>query len=301
MYTKVCVICGKEFETNKPNKMMCCSPHPKKCLQCGSTFYVTIYNKDKKFCDTRCSGEYRKQSGNGRVYAAKATETREKRYGTKAVCVTSKHRTCLICGKAFTPKSNNRQACYDEHFKPCCICSKLTKVTVYTYRKDVTCSKACMLAKREQTMVKQYGVKGSEGRKFNDKKIQTNRLNYGVDWAQQNTEVINRRKNTNLQKYGFENPIKSKQVRNKIKQTCLQKYGVDNPMKSEAVKQKIAYIRVQKIRRKQCTSSGYGKAKYIKYSTRKIWCTLLLHDRGLQAKQRSHIVKSKQQFLQAVK
>lgn len=52
MYTKVCSICGKEFETNKPNKVMCCSPHPKKCLQCGSTFYVTIYNKDKKFCNT---------------------------------------------------------------------------------------------------------------------------------------------------------------------------------------------------------------------------------------------------------
>lgn len=239
MYTKVCVICGKEFETNKPNKVMCCSPHPKKCLQCGRTFTVTIYNKSKKFCDTHCAGEYRKQSGNGRVYAAKATETREKRYGTRTVCITSKQRTCLICGKVFTPRSNNRQICYEQHFKPCCICGADVSVDVFTYKNDVTCSKRCMLAKREHTMVTRYGVKGSEARKFNDKKIRTNRLNYGVDWAQQSTEVINRRKHTNLQKYGYENPVKSTQVKNKIKQTCLTKYGVDNPMKNEAVKQKL--------------------------------------------------------------
>ena len=239
MYTKVCVICGKEFETSKPNKVMCCSPHPKKCLQCGRTFTVTIYNKSKKFCNTHCAGEYRKQYGNGRVYAAKATETREKRYGTRTVCVTSKQRTCLICGKVFTPRSNNRQICYEQHFKPCCICGADVNVDVFTYKKDVTCNKRCMLAKRERTMVTRYGVKGSEARKFNEKKIQTNRLNYGVDWAQQSTEVINRRKHTNLQKYGCENPVQSTQVKNRIKQTCLEKYGVDNPMKCEAVKQKL--------------------------------------------------------------
>lgn len=247
MYERVCCVCGNNFKSNKPSTKLCHSPHEKACKQCGSTFYVTINNWDKKFCCLSCAAEFRKQSGLGRKYASKAVQTK-KENGSSSTYIAKEPRKCLICGKMFMPKSSNRKICYEKHYKNCCICGKPVEVSSATYKKDVTCSKECMLAKREKTMCERYGEKGSEARKFNDRKIQTNRKRFNADWCSQNPDIARKQKRTNVLKYGYECSSKSEKVKEKAKQTYLKKYGVDNPMKCDAIRSKL----------KQSVYSSYG-------------------------------------------
>lgn len=240
MLTK-CVICGKEFESKK-NRKLCTIPHPKNCEYCGNLFYVDIHNKDKRFCSLECSGNYRKENGISKEVARKAGETRLKRYGTKALIVTSKKRKCIICGEEFIPESNNQQTCNKDHYKPCCICGRPALIRNVVKRDDdITCSKECMLIKRDNTMVSRYGDKGTDPRKFMEKKIATNRERYGVDWSQQSEDIKERRRENNIRKYGVPCTLQAESVKAKGRQTCIAKYGVDNPMKVDSVKDKLAY------------------------------------------------------------
>ena len=74
MYTKVCSICGKTFETNYHNQTLCTLPHPKQCLNCGSTFYVRGADRSKDYCCENCK-----------------------------IALHSKR--CILCGKLFIPKT----------------------------------------------------------------------------------------------------------------------------------------------------------------------------------------------------
>ena len=74
--TKVCVICGKEFETNKYNKK-CCSPE---CTKENTRQLSKIYHK-----------EYREKNKKEKVEVE-----------------------CVICGKKFIPKAVNGICCSSE-------------------------------------------------------------------------------------------------------------------------------------------------------------------------------------------
>ena len=74
--TKVCVICGKEFETNKYNKK-CCSPE---CTKENTRQLSKIYHR-----------EYRAKNKKEKVEVE-----------------------CVICGKKFVPKAANGICCSSE-------------------------------------------------------------------------------------------------------------------------------------------------------------------------------------------
>ena len=41
MYTRICKICGKELQTNRPNRSTCSDTHMRTCVICGKEFEIT--------------------------------------------------------------------------------------------------------------------------------------------------------------------------------------------------------------------------------------------------------------------
>lgn len=237
MYELTCELCGKTFRARTKQQKVCHWPHEKTCEQCGKVFYLkNNNNKNTRFCSLECASQYRKKHGVSKEAAEKAKATRLKRYGSVELAKTTRPRKCIICGKMFIPvTSNNRQICYDDHYKPCCICGKLVKVTSRTYKKDVTCCKKCATQKMLNTMSERYGKPGTPGRSFTDRKNKTSQTRYGVDWGSQSDEVKRQVRITNQERYGTPVSSQSEKVKEKAKRTYISHYGVDNPMKCREI------------------------------------------------------------------
>ena len=135
---------------------------------------------------------------------------------------------CKICGREFKRHSDLgthlkqthkliAKEYYDEFFKQedegvCCICGKETRFLNVTegYRK--TCSQKC-------TIFDKYGVWNvSQSEEIKQKKIDTCRRNYGVDYNLQRKEMIAKTHSDEIIK---------KQSKSR-KKTLKQKYGVEN-------------------------------------------------------------------------
>jgi len=71
--------------------------------------------------------------------------------------------------------------------------------------------------KREETMLKRYGVEN----------------------AAKSKELLEKKKQTCLKRYGAESPLGNIDIRNKSKKTWLENYGVENPGQRDCQKQKI--------------------------------------------------------------
>lgn len=241
MYELTCELCGKTFKARTKQQKVCHWPHEKTCEQCGKVFYLkNNNNKNTRFCSLECSAQYKKQHGVSKEAAKKAKDTRLKRYGSVEFPKTVRPRKCIICGNTFVPTtSNNRQMCYEDHYKPCCICGKPVKVTIRTYRKDVTCSRKCATQKMLNTTSSRYGKPGTPGRSFTDRKNKTSRIRYGVDWGSQSDEVKRRVRTTNQERYGTPVASQNERVKEKARLTCMEHYGVDNPMKCREVVERL--------------------------------------------------------------
>ncbi len=79
----------------------------------------------------------------------------------------------------------------------------------------------------------------SKNSNIKNKKINTCRLNYGVDNPSYSNDILIKKQTTMLERYGVDNTSKLKDNRKKAKQTMLERYGVDNVMKLNSVKEKI--------------------------------------------------------------
>lgn len=82
-YLCKCDYCGKEFSDYKSNRQgrvpKYCSPEcyhtnsrfteqTRKCLNCGKEIKITAKRKNKKFCNVKCSGEYRSKTCEHKVW-----------------------------------------------------------------------------------------------------------------------------------------------------------------------------------------------------------------------------------------
>lgn len=183
-------------------------------------------------------------------------------------------RKCIICGKWYVPTSRAQKSCKDRNndVKPCCICGKLTYVTLDTYKKDVVCSNECRSEKRRKTNLERYGVDNpSKSEEVKTKIRNTFQERYGVDYYTQTEEyskkssaawkgkskeewreIEEKRATTSIERYGESRFTKTSEGRKKIRkwaemadwdeinakkrQTCRSKYGVDHPFKDPEVR-----------------------------------------------------------------
>lgn len=79
-----------------------------------------------------------------------------------------------------------------------------------------------------------------------DKRKNTNKEIYGVEYLAQSDNIKNKIKETNLERYGVENALQSKQIKDKIRETNLEKYGTEYASQSKQIKDKIKKTNLEK-------------------------------------------------------
>ena len=134
-YKKICKCCGKEFETNSPQKIYCDRDHYLPCPICGKP----VLKKGNDFtipprcCSSKCTHEKRKQKLAKRV--------------------------CIFCGKEFQPRSGVALVCDDIHYQNCEICGNQMIRTTHTEADGVTtCSAECTKEKVRRNNLIKYGT-----------------------------------------------------------------------------------------------------------------------------------------------
>ena len=103
----------------------------------------------------------------------------------------------------------------------------------------LNCAKKLKFDRIKNTMVEKYGVEyAAQSEEFLNKMKTTTMEKYGVEYANQSEEVKEKIKKTNLKRYGCEYGLQNAEVKEKKKQTNLEKYGADNPLKCPEIKEK---------------------------------------------------------------
>jgi len=101
------------------------------------------------------------------------------------------------------------------------------------------CAKKLKFDRIKNTMVEKYGVEyAAQSEEFLNKMKTTTMEKYGVEYANQSEEVKEKIKKTNLKRYECEYGLQNAEVKEKKKQTNLEKYGADNPLKCPEIKEK---------------------------------------------------------------
>ncbi len=103
-----------------------------------------------------------------------------------------------------------------------------------------TCTHKIADEKRKNTNKEIYGVEYiAQSEKSKEKMKETNLKRYGVENIAQSEKIKDKIKETNLVRYGVEYASQSTELKNKIKETNLVKYGTEYGFQNEEVKSKI--------------------------------------------------------------
>ena len=232
-YTKICVICGKKFETNRYNKSVCSADHYKQCKVCGKQFELK-WPYTAVTCSAVCRGMYRRSSGAGANAAEKAKQTKLSKYGT-ASNITMLTKICKYCGKEFETTSNRRVYCYDKHYGACPVCGKLVEIHDMS-KGPSACSKECRQKLIEKTNIEKYGSSCVfQNAEIKDKIKENNLEKYGVDHYSKTDEYKEKFIQTSKTRYGTEHPLQNAKLQNKKIQTTAERYGGNSPTCDPAV------------------------------------------------------------------
>lgn len=232
-----CVRCGNEFEA-KRKTAICKDCKIQKCIICGKEFELkTPYTA--LTCSPKCRGIYRKESGIAKASAKKASETVMMRYGVKnSASVPMKPRKCAYCGEEFVPSSSRQKYCKRDHYGPCPVCGKPTKI-LDMQAGPKACSEECRQKEIEFTNLKKYGVKNVFQSEHIKNKIRQSMIDtYGVDHYSKTEEYKTRMKSTMIDRYG-DNPFSSDEILQRRIKGSLDKYGTMWPSQNPQVKQKV--------------------------------------------------------------
>lgn len=191
---KICKHCGKQFETNNPQKIYCDGPHYRPCPVCGKPVIMidNDFSRPPRCCSNECS-----------------KIKRQKQF---------KIRTCEICGKEFQPKSGSQKICSENHYINCEICGK--QMIWNSLLPPQPCSKEC---RRIRTKIKNIEKFGVEHPMQNSDGSQNARKTH-VDDIQEKSRT------TWPRTVGTDNPSKSPDVIDKIKKQFADKlteFGIE--------------------------------------------------------------------------
>ncbi len=236
-----CAGCGDEFLPKSSNQQYCGKSVIRKCAICGKSYESLCKKTYNKCCSTKCKNIYAHQQSISSYQNIV--------------------KTCVICGKEFTPTNNTQVVCKNQHMRTCVVCGKSFEITLpksFNVRDiPVTCSKKCATAygfrngnpmqnpevqdKVRSTMLSRYGVvHPMQSDEIKSKVDTTMQQKYGVKRFTQTAEYKDKAIATNHVKYGTDWANQSDQVKDKIKHTNLQKYGVENPAILPEIQRKMS-------------------------------------------------------------
>lgn len=239
--TKICEICGKQFEARNVKVRVCSDVHTRTCCVCGKQF-VLKHPYTQMTCSSKCRGIYRKESGIAKASSVKARNTLKTKYGVSNLKDLRKSvlKRCKYCGKEFETTSPQQEYCSDIHYGSCPICGKRVEI------KDMTVGPPCCSKKCKSI-----------------KTILTNREKYGVDNVFQSDEIKEKSKQTNLDKYGVEHYSQTDEYREKFKQTCLDRFGTCSPLENADIKEKQRQTNIERYGGGSPTCDPFVKQKMI--------------------------------------
>ena len=126
----------------------------------------------------------------------------------------------------------------------CDICDSEKSLMYCEYNKNVrhgyySCSQKCSNIKRENSILKKYGVKYLlQSQKIKNIIKDKNLKEYGVEHVAQRKDIKKKKENTIFKKYGVKNLSQLESIKKKKENTSLKNWGVKNPSQSELIKKK---------------------------------------------------------------
>lgn len=132
---KTCKHCGKEFETNNPQKIYCSDQHYRPCPVCGKSVPMidNDFSRPSKCCSTECQHILRTRKFQTRI--------------------------CEECGKPFQPTSGVQTICHRTHTRICEICGQEFEVSRRDiYDNVIACSRECKRMLRRQRNLDKWRV-----------------------------------------------------------------------------------------------------------------------------------------------
>lgn len=171
MYTKICKHCGREFQTNNPQKLYCDAQHYRPCPVCGKPVAMidNDFSRKPKCCSKECAYIQRKHN--------------------------FKPRICRLCGEEFLPNSGVQIICSKDHMFPCEICGK--EFVRNDLNAPTTCSPQCSAELTRRHNREKYGVDHPMMLPEVRNKVQQTMLSrYGVKHALQQPEISHRQQET---------------------------------------------------------------------------------------------------------
>lgn len=237
---KICKGCGVQFQPTSSTQNYCNKAVQAYCPVCGKPFTTKCCKKPAKCCSNECAIKYARQQI------------------TKSYANTTK--TCVLCGKEFTPKNNTQSVCSDQHYRTCVICGKKFPLKWYSGKalSDLpkTCSPECKTKasfangnpatrpeskeKARQTLLTRYGVDHPMHSEDIKAKVDaTQQERYGARRFTQTKAYTDKAKATNQERYGADWAMQTPGVQQKSEATLKAHYGVTNPMQSKELKAKV--------------------------------------------------------------
>ena len=215
MKSRICKLCGKEFQPRKPKQVYCDNVHYATCPVCEKQFEI-IPRDARMYCSKEC-----------RVKGTHATlvNTMMERYG---VVNPSQH-------PEFSAKAARSISAVSDQI------TKHRQATMLERYGGVSAMSSPELrAKIDATNIAKYGntnpAKNAEIRKkisdalksdeVQSKYQQTSLSHYGVKYPAQSKEILDRMTQTCLERYGVKRATGLPDIAEKAKQTCMGKYGV---------------------------------------------------------------------------
>lgn len=241
MYTKICAVCGRVFETEYKHAKFCKGPHYKTCPVCGKTFQIDdriaycYENWDKVCCSKKCGHVYahskrtleQKQETSNKVKRTKLLKYGDSNYNNRSKAV----ETCIA--RYGVPSTNKLDSVK--------VKSKRTRLDKYGDENYNNRNKA------KKTSLERYGVDNvAKSEKVKEKARNTNVQRYGVTSQFKRPEFQEKSRKTFLKKYGTENPMQSAKIQNARKENSLKKHGVESPSKLPSTKQKVKKTMIEK-------------------------------------------------------
>lgn len=249
LYTKICLLCGNQFETNSKIKKYCDSIHRRKCKVCGKEFAIDLHYVKQQTCSKECARSLRKQN---------AENTSLEKYGVKNAGYTKQSQekirnTCRekygvdYPGQSYVSKQHVKEAFIrkyngiDNPMKIDEVKAKAQETCLKKYGVRNPLSKGSPVwEKVNETNMRKYGtLDPGNSEQGNARRRQTCLERFGVDYASQADSVRKKREATCLERYGAKSPLESSAIQAKIQKTCLDKYGYENSFKSQEIHKKI--------------------------------------------------------------
>lgn len=223
---QICKLCGEPFETNTLSKHYCDKVHYKKCIICGKEFEFKVNNPYTKCCSRKCGNILRKQNFQ---LTTKVCELCGKEFhpknNTQKYCKSIHYRPCPVCGEPVELDMNDvnyartcskacreiltQQTCMERYGVP--VASQSEEV-----KQKLSAAAIATAPQRVITNMVKYGVPNPamnsdiktkisntvRSQECQNKIKSTMQERYGVNYAMQNSELLERQSQSIQDKYG---------------------------------------------------------------------------------------------------